>query len=59
MLGSMGTLWHALSLSFASGAMLYVVFGELVPESILMWKSKVPSFAIIIGMICGLIIIFI
>ena len=25
----------ALSLSFASGAMLYVVFGELLPEAIL------------------------
>ena len=48
----------ALSLSFASGAMLYVVFGELLPESILMWRSKVPAAAAIIGMMTGLLIIY-
>jgi len=29
MLGSIGPFWHTLSLSFASGAMLYVVFGSV------------------------------
>ena len=57
-LGSMGPLWHTLSLAFASGAMLYVVFGELLPESILMWRSKMPSFAAIIGIWAGIFIIF-
>ena len=57
-LGSMGPLWHTLSLAFASGAMLYVVFGELLPESILMWRSKMPSFAAIIGILAGIFIIF-
>ena len=47
-----------LSLSFASGAMLYVVFGELLPESILMWKSKLPATAVILGLLTGLIIIY-
>jgi ZIP family zinc transporter len=47
-----------LSLSFASGAMLYVVFGELLPESILMWRSKLPALATIIGMMTGLMIIY-
>ena len=57
-LGTMGPLWHTLSLAFASGAMLYVVFGELLPESILMWRSKMPSFAAIIGILAGIFIIF-
>lgn len=57
-LGNMSSLSMALSLSFASGAMLYVVFGELLPESILMWRSKAPAFGILIGMIVGILIIF-
>ena len=56
--GALGPTALALSLSFASGAMLYVVFGELLPESILMWRSKLPAAAVIIGMLTGLIIIF-
>lgn len=59
MLGSLGPTWHILSLSFASGAMLYVVFGELLPESILMWRSKLPSLSVFIGIIIGILIIFI
>lgn len=58
-LGSMGPLALTLSLSFASGAMLYVVFGELLPEAILMWKSKLPAFAILLGMFVGMVIIYI
>ena len=57
--GAMGPFALALSLSFASGAMLYVVFGELMPESILMWRSKLPAAATIIGMLTGLIIIYV
>lgn len=57
-LGSMGPIMHALSLSFASGAMLYVVFGELLPEAILMWRSKLPAMGTMVGLIVGLIIIF-
>ena len=47
-----------LSLSFASGAMLYVVFGELLPESILMWKSKLPAAMAVLGILTGLMIIY-
>lgn len=55
--GDIGPLGLALSLSFASGAMLYVVFGEILPQSILMYRSKLPAFAIIVGILLGLIII--
>ena len=56
--GAMGPTALALSLSFASGAMLYVVFGELMPEAILMWRSKLPAAATVIGMLTGVIIIY-
>lgn len=58
-LGSIGPLSLALSLSFASGAMLYVVFGELMPEAILMWRSKLPAFGMLIGLLVGMVIIFV
>jgi ZIP family zinc transporter len=57
-IGMMSPFALSLSLSFASGAMLYVVFGELLPESILIWRSKHPAFAVLIGIILGLIIIY-
>lgn len=58
-IGSVGPLSLALSLGFASGAMLYVVFGELMPEAILMWRSKVPAFGILVGLLVGMVIIFV
>ena len=58
-LGTMGQLWHTLALCFASGAMLYVVFGELLPEAILMWRSKLPAAAVLAGMLCGICLLFI
>jgi len=58
-LGTISPISLALSLSFASGAMLYVVFGELLPESILMWRSKAPAFAMLVGLIVGVIILFV
>ena len=58
MLGEIGAVGLAVSLGFASGAMLYVVFGEILPQAILMYHSKLPAFSAIIGMLVGLFIIF-
>ena len=58
MIGDIGALGLALSLGFASGAMLYVVFGEILPQAILMYHSKLPAFSAIFGMLVGLFIIF-
>ena len=57
-LGEIGPLGLTMSLGFASGAMLYVVFGEILPQSILMYHSKLPAFSTIAGILVGLIIIF-
>ena len=58
-LGTLSPVMLALSLSFASGAMLYVVFGELLPEAILMWRSKAPAFAMLVGILVGVVILFV
>ncbi len=47
----------SIALSLASGAMLYVVFGELLPESILMWKSKLPALFLLMGLLVGFILV--
>jgi ZIP family zinc transporter len=57
-LGELGPLGLTMSLGFASGAMLYVVFGEILPQSILMYHSKMPAFSAIVGILVGLLIIF-
>lgn len=57
-LGDIGPLGLTLSLGFASGAMLYVVFGEILPQAILMYYSKLPAFSAIAGILAGLLIIF-
>ena len=58
LIGDIGAMGLAMSLGFASGAMLYVVFGEILPQAILMYHSKLPAFSAIGGMLVGLIIIF-
>ena len=58
LLGEIGAMGLCLSLGFASGAMLYVVFGEILPQAILMYHSKLPAFSAIGGMLLGLLIIF-
>ena len=58
LIGAISPTALVISLSFASGAMLYVVFGELLPESILMWKSKLPAALAVLGLLTGLLIIY-
>ena len=58
LLGEIGPLGLTMSLGFASGAMLYVVFGEILPQSSLMYHSKLPAFSTIVGILAGLLIIF-
>lgn len=56
-LGGINEIMLTLSLGFASGAMLYVVFGELLPESILMWKSKLPALSVFVGVLVGFLLV--
>lgn len=56
-LGGINEIMLVISLGFASGAMLYVVFGELLPEAILMWKSKLPALSVFAGLLVGFLLV--
>lgn len=58
LLGGLGPASLALALSFASGAMLYVVFGELLPEAARLWRSHWPALAAVIGMVVGMAVVY-
>lgn len=47
----------AMCLSFAAGAMLYIISGELIPESNKLYKGKISAIANISGFILGMIAI--
>ncbi|MDR3019563.1 MAG: ZIP family metal transporter [Treponema sp.] len=55
-LGNISELAVALSLSIAGGAMLYIVFGEIIPQSIVMTKNRTTSIVTLFGIIVGLIV---
>ena len=55
-MGTLGPRMLAASLSFASGAMLYVVFGELLPEAMALWRSRLPALGAALGVLVGMAI---
>jgi ZIP family zinc transporter len=54
--GAVSTTILSLSLGFAAGAMLYVVFDELLPEAHELSKGHSATFGAIIGVIVGLMV---
>ena len=57
-LGSQTPLALAIAMSLAGGAMLYVVFFELLPEAYSQWKSKWSILAIVVGFALGALMLF-
>lgn len=57
-LGDIGPLGLSCSLGFASGAMLYVVFGEIIPQATLMDRSRVPAILVVVGILIGMCLIY-
>lgn len=55
--GAMNSALLGVSLSFAAGAMLYVVLGELLPESEQLWRHRLSGFATLAGLLLGLALI--
>lgn len=55
-LGEISPLFITLCLGFAGGAMLYVVYAELVPESKRLYFGRFSSIGNILGIICGIIV---
>ena len=56
-IGKMSIDALGISLSFASGIMLYVVCGEMIPESSKLWEGVSSTIGILSGVIFGLILI--
>ncbi|MDE7262297.1 MAG: ZIP family metal transporter, partial [Oscillospiraceae bacterium] len=56
--GTMNPLLLAVSLSFAAGAMLYVIFGELLPESEGLWRGRMGGLSTMLGLLLGMALIF-
>ena len=56
LIGNISDIAIALSLAAAGGAMLYVVFGEIIPQSVVMTKDRMPALVTLFGIIIGLVI---
>ena len=52
-LGSVNATFSTLCLALAGRAMLYIVFGEIIPQSSSMTKSKTPAIVALAGGCCG------
>ena len=56
LIGGISDTALALALTGAGGAMFYVVFGEILPQSSIITKSRFTTFAALFGIIVGLLI---
>ena len=56
-IGTMNEMLLGVSLSFAAGAMLYVVLGELLPEAEHLWRHRLSGFATLAGILLGFVLI--
>ncbi len=57
--GGLGALATGICLALASGAMLYVTFCEIVPQSIAMNDGEVPAVSMLAGLILSIIFVFV
>ena len=55
-MGVLSNYFLALSLAFAGGAMLYVTFCEILPQSVIMTESRSSTYVTLIGIIAGMLL---
>ena len=55
-IGSISQTIIAISLGFAAGAMLYIVSGELIPESNKLYKGRMSAVGNILGFLIGVLV---
>lgn len=56
LLGGISDTFICLCLSFAGGAMLYITCGELIPKTQNIYKGRISTIGMIVGIMCGIII---
>ncbi|HYE82808.1 MAG TPA: ZIP family metal transporter [Clostridia bacterium] len=56
LLGEISHTFICLCLSFAGGSMLYITCGELIPKTHNIYKGRISTIGMIVGIICGIII---
>lgn len=56
-IGNISQTIIAISLGFAAGAMLYIVSGELIPESNKLYKGRMSAIGNILGFLIGVLVI--
>ncbi|MGE5676540.1 MAG: ZIP family metal transporter [Pseudomonadota bacterium] len=56
LLGEISSTLICLCLSFAGGAMMYITCGELIPKTQNIYKGRISTIGMIVGIICGIII---
>lgn len=55
-LGGLSTFFIGACLGFAAGAMLYIIFVNLIPESKKIYLGRLSSLGNLLGIICGIIV---
>lgn len=56
--GGISKLASGICMGLAGGAMLYVTFCEILPQSILMEEGRVPAVSMLAGIICSMVFVF-
>lgn len=55
-IGRISNEFISICLGFAGGAMLYIVYAELIPESKRLYMGRLSSIGNIMGLVCGIIV---
>lgn len=59
LLGGISNTFISLCMGFAGGAMLYITCGEIIPKTQSIYKGRVSTAGMIVGILCGLYIIMV
>ncbi|MDE6407369.1 MAG: ZIP family metal transporter [Anaeroplasmataceae bacterium] len=57
-IGGIGTLAIGICMGIAGGAMLYVTFCEIIPQSILMDEGRIPAISMLVGILCAMVFVY-
>jgi ZIP family zinc transporter len=56
MIGEISPIFICLCLSFAAGSMLFITCGELIPKSQSVYKGRISTVGMLVGIMCGIFI---